>query len=150
VDVVHLDPAWLKTHYYYKIGVDACDFDWNYEGWGTPEEAFTEISRHGVKICLWINPYLPEGHPIYEEAKAKGYMCKSPDDGVARLEFGEPVGVVDFTNPDAKEWWKEHLRSLLRAGASVFKPDYGDRVSKEAMFANGKTGKEMHMKRRRK
>jgi alpha-D-xyloside xylohydrolase len=144
VDVVHLDPAWMKTHYYHKIGVDACDFDWNYEGWGQPEEAFAEIASHGVKICLWLNPYLPEGHPIYDEAKAKGYMLTTADGAVARLEFGEPVGVVDFTNPAAKEWWKDHLRQLARLGGSVFKPDYGDRVAEEAIFANGKSGKEMH------
>jgi alpha-D-xyloside xylohydrolase len=144
VDVVHLDPAWMKTHYYHKIGVDACDFDWNYEGWGQPEEAFAEIASHGVKICLWLNPYLPEGHPIYDEAKAKGYMLTTADGSVARLEFGEPVGVVDFTNPAAKEWWKDHLRHLARLGGSVFKPDYGDRVAENAIFANGKTGKEMH------
>jgi alpha-D-xyloside xylohydrolase len=144
VDVVHLDPAWMKTHYYYKIGVDACDFDWNYDGWGQPDEAFAEIAAHGVKICLWLNPYLPEGHPIYDEAKANGYMLKTADGGVARLEFGEPVGVVDFTNPAAKEWWKDHLRKLARLGGAVFKPDYGDRVAEEALFANGKTGKEMH------
>jgi alpha-D-xyloside xylohydrolase len=29
-------------------------------------------------------------------------------------------------------------------GAAVFKPDYGDRVPEDALFHNGKTGREMH------
>jgi len=54
------------------------------------------------------------------------------------------VGTVDFSNPAAKVWWKGHLKALVDEGASVFKPDYGDRVAEEAVFANGTTGKAMH------
>ena len=52
--------------------------------------------------------------------------------------------MVDFTNPKAKEWWKDHLRRQLRDGASVFKPDYGDRVPEDALFHNGRAGRELH------
>jgi alpha-D-xyloside xylohydrolase len=52
--------------------------------------------------------------------------------------------MVDFTNRAAKEWWKDHLKALLRDGASVFKPDYGERVPEDCIFHNGKSGAEMH------
>jgi alpha-D-xyloside xylohydrolase len=143
-DVVHLDPMWMKKHYYYEIGVDACDFVKNDVGFPDLSALFREYKEKGFNTCLWINPYIPEGTPIYEEASKKGYLLKSVNGGLARLEHGQPVGMVDFTNPKAAAWWKGHLSQLLDDGASVFKPDYGDRVPEDAIFHNGRTGREMH------
>ncbi|MGD2173825.1 MAG: glycoside hydrolase family 31 protein [Candidatus Brocadiaceae bacterium] len=143
-DVVHLDPKWMKTHYYPIIGVDACDFDWNEEDFPRPEEMFDSFAEDHLNVCLWINPYLPEGTELYAEAEQKGYLVKTPSGEPARNEYDQPVGITDFTNPEAKEWWKDHLKSLLRRGASVFKPDYGERVPIDCVFHNGKTGAEMH------
>ena len=143
-DVVHLDPHWMKTHYYFKIGVDACDFEWDTEDWPDHKRMLRQWHADGFDVCFWINPYIPEGTALYAEAKANGYLLKTAEGAVARLEHGEPVGTVDFSNPAAKTWWKGYLKALVDEGASVFKPDYGDRVAEEAVFANGKTGKEMH------
>jgi len=143
-DVIHLDPMWMNTHYYHAIGVDACDFVRNDIGYPDQPAMFAEFLSKGFNTCLWINPYIPEGSNVYEEAKKNGYLLLSTDGTIARLEHGNPVGMVDFTNPDAKEWWKGYLVKLLRDGASVLKPDYGDRIPETALFHNGRTGKEMH------
>ena len=143
-DVIHLDPLWMRTHYYYKIGVDACDFVWNEQGFPEHVAMLARYRALGFDVCFWINPYLPEGTPMYEEAAAHGYLLQSTRGGLARLDHGEPVGMIDFTNAAATAWWKEHLKALLRDGGSVLKPDYGDRVPEDALFANGRTGKEMH------
>ena len=143
-DVIHIDPFWMTTHYYPIIGVDACAFDWNEESFPNHKEMFQEFMDKGFSTCLWINPYLPEGTSIYDEAKEKGYLLKSTEGGIARLSHGNPVGMVDFTNPKAKEWWKDHLKSLLKDGASTLKPDYGDRVPENALAFDGRTGKELH------
>lgn len=143
-DVVHLDPHWMKTHYYFKIGVDACDFEWDTEDWPAHRQMLQQWRADGFDVCFWVNPYIPEGTALYAEAAANGYLLKTAGGAVARLEHGEPVGTVDFSNPAAKAWWKNHLKALVDEGASVFKPDYGDRVAEQAVFANGKTGKEMH------
>jgi len=143
-DVIHLDPLWMKTHYYYEVGVDACDFVRNEQGFGNLKTLFKEYADKGYNTCLWINPYLPENTPIYDEACEKDYLLKTLNGKIARLEHGNPVGTVDFSNPAALEWWKEYLRGLVKDGASVFKPDYGDRTPELARYHNGRTGKEMH------
>ncbi len=143
-DVMHFDPPWMKTHWYPIYGVDACDFDWNEEEFPDRESIFRELDGDNLAAGLWINPYLPEGTDIYEEAKKKDYLVKLPDGGVARAEGDSPVGALDFTNPAAKVWWQGHLKELLRAGARVFKPDYGERVPESAVFHDGRKGAEMH------
>ncbi|MFW6286986.1 MAG: glycoside hydrolase family 31 protein [Candidatus Sumerlaeota bacterium] len=144
-DVVHLDPKWMETHYYFKIGVDACDFHWNEEGFPNHRDMLQDFSEKGFATSFWINPYLPEGQDIYEEAKEKGFMLLTPEGEVARLEHGNPVGMIDFTNPKAREWWKGYLkRRILDEGGWVLKPDYGDRVPEDCLAHNGMTGKELH------
>jgi len=143
-DVIHLDPLWMKTHYYFRIGVDACDFVRNDENFPDLPGLWKKWRANGFKTCLWVNPYLPEGTAVYDYARESGYLLKSTKGGLARLSHGEPVGMIDFSNPEAKEWWKGQLKKQLRDGAAVLKPDYGDRVPEDALFANGKTGKELH------
>lgn len=143
-DVIHIDPLWMKTHYYFKIGVDACDFVRNEKDFPDLPALMRRWAEKGFRTCLWVNPYLPDGSPIYAEAAEKGYLLRSASGGFARLSHGEPVGMVDFSHAGAREWWKEKLRELLRDGASVIKPDYGDRVPEDAIFSDGRTGRELH------
>ena len=143
-DVIHLDPQWMQATYFDRLGVDACDFVWNEAAWPDHAQMLQQWRDDGISACLWVNPYLPEGTPIYEEARAGGYLLRSEFGRPARLEHGQPVGLVDFTNPDAAEWWKGKLKDLAAEGAAVFKPDYGDRVPEDALFFNGRSGREMH------
>ena len=143
-DVIHLDPLWMRTHYYFKIGVDACDFVKNEAAFPDLPELWKKWRKRGFRTCLWVNPYLPEGTEIYEYAKRNDFLLKSTRGGLARLSHGEAVGMVDFSNPGAREWWKGKLKEVLQQGAAVLKPDYGDRVPEDALFANGKTGRELH------
>ena len=143
-DVFNIDPTWMNKAYYNEIGVEVCHFDWNEADWGDAGKLFGEFSAQGFDLCLWINPYLAEGSQPYQEALEKGFLVRTLDGGIARLEFDLAAGIVDFTNPQAKYWWQIKLMNLLRQGAAAFKVDFGDRVPENALFHNGKTGLEMH------
>ena len=143
-DVINIDPTWMERGYYNDIGVEVCNFNWNAPDWGQPEALFDELKQQGFGICLWINPYFSEDSPAYAEASQKGYLVKTLMGGTARLEFDLAAGIIDLTHPEAKAWWQEKLADLVKKGAAVFKVDFGDRVPENALFANGKTGREMH------
>lgn len=71
-DVISLDPLWLKGRLLYLR--DSITFEWDEKRFPNPVEMIRKLGEKGIKICLWINPYLPLLFPIYKEAKSKGYL----------------------------------------------------------------------------
>ncbi|MGB9717895.1 MAG: alpha-xylosidase [Thermoproteota archaeon] len=138
-DVLHIDPSWMKPKHY-------CDFEWNEDAFPDPDDMFEKLREMGFKICLWEQPYVPNGTAMYKEGLEKGFFLKDRDGRVIHIPDFElcEVAIVDFTNPKAREWYKNKHSSLLRKGVSVFKCDMGEAVPEQAVFHNGKTGVEMH------
>jgi len=138
-DVIHIDPKWLKPGHY-------CDFEWNVEDFPKPKEMLNNLRRLGFKISLWIQPYVPKGTKMYEEGARRGYFVKRKDGTIYNIiDFvRKEVGIVDFTNPEARNWYKEKLKKIHEMGASVFKCDMGEAVPEDAMFYNGRSGIHMH------
>jgi alpha-D-xyloside xylohydrolase len=141
-DVVNLDPAWLKRRK--RLASNGCDFVWNDEDFPDPVGFVQGLSERGVKVCLWENPYIWKSTPLYEEGKRRGYLVRTPDGGLAQSIDNPAAGLPDLTNPRAYRWWQAQHRPLLRMGVATFKTDYAEGVPEDALFANGRTGKEMH------
>ncbi|MCX6127698.1 MAG: hypothetical protein NTX25_01380 [Proteobacteria bacterium] len=127
-DLIHLDPPWMKHHYYQTLNTDACDFDWNEQAFPDRRAFFSRLKVKGIAVSLWVNPYIPEGGVLYEFAARKGYLVRSLRGGLARLEFGQTVGIVDFTLEAARTWWKGLIKEILLDGAATVKTDYADEV----------------------
>jgi alpha-D-xyloside xylohydrolase len=141
-DVVNLDPRWLKgMRKRYDLG---CDFVWNDDDF--PDEAgFVRwLADRGVKLCLWENPYIWKDTPMYEEGREHGYLVRTRDGELARPLDNPAAAMADFTNPRAARWWQDKHRPHLRKGVATFKSDFGEAVPEDALFANGKTGRQMH------
>lgn len=138
-DVIHIDPMWLRLGHY-------CDLEWNLENFPHPREMLEKLKRMGFRVSLWIQPYIPKDTKMYEEGAKKGYFIKRKNGTVYNIvDFvHKEVGIVDFTNPKAKEWYKRKLKRLHEMGVSVFKCDMGEAIPEDAVFYNGRTGIEMH------
>ena len=141
-DVVTLDSAWLKERR--RFGTPGCDFAWNHDDFPNPVAMIKEWGERGVKVCLWENPYIWKGTPLYEEGERRGYLVRMPDGTAAQVADNPGTGLPDLTNPRAYRWWQAQHRRLLRMGVATFKTDYAESVPEDAVFANGQSGHEMH------
>jgi alpha-D-xyloside xylohydrolase len=138
VSVVHFDCYWMKERHW-------CDFEWDKKAFPEPEKMLEQLKARGLKICLWINPYISELSSIFDEGVAQGYFLKRQDGSVYQIDWWQPgIAFVDFTNPEACDWYREKLRSLLLMGVDSFKTDFGESVPEDALFFNGQSGKKMH------
>lgn len=145
-DFLHID-QWFTKQWYHDFWVDCCDFEWNEITFANAKEELSLYRENGVKFSTWINPYLPSGTKLYETALKNDWLVKTTRNQVAnvvRKNFDSPIGWIDFTNPNARQFYKENLKIFLEKGILTLKPDYGDRLPENAVFANGKTGLDMH------
>ncbi|GAB7127829.1 alpha-xylosidase [Silvimonas sp. JCM 19000] len=136
--VFHFDCFWMKAFHW-------CDFEWNRETFPDPVGMLARLKARGLKICVWINPYIAQPSPLFAEGKAKGYLLQQPDGDVWQWNRWQPgQGIVDFTNPDACEWYAGHLRRLLDMGVDCFKTDFGERIPTDVVYHDGSDPQKMH------
>ena len=139
-DVVHLDPYWMRRGH-------ECDFEWDREAFPDPEEMIENLHEDGFHLCLWENPYVAVGTDAFEHTRDAGYLVSDRTGNpyvLDRLSIStHRAGIIDFTNPDAAEWYKQQHRRLLEMGVDVFKTDFGEYLPRDAILANGKNGETM-------
>lgn len=110
-----------------------------------------EAHAAGMRMVLWVSPWMvhePSSKQVYEEAAAAGYLIKDRNGSVYLHRLGNSPGFVgsciDFTNPEAVKWWQGHIKRLVGLGFDGFKTDFGEQVPDDAVFYDGRTGREVH------
>ncbi|MDZ7261001.1 MAG: alpha-xylosidase [candidate division KSB1 bacterium] len=138
-DVVHLDPNWMRPKHY-------CDFQWDEAAFPEHAEMIQKLHEQGFKLSLWEQPYVPATTEMFQEGKDRGYFVKDKN-GEVYLQAvfdNNPSAFVDFTNPEACQWYKEKHKKLLAEGVNAFKTDMGEAIPEDAVFWNGMSGAEGH------
>src|SRR5690606_25742023 len=54
------------------------------------------------------------------------------------------MGLVDFTNPDARRWFADKLTALTEQGVDCFKTDFGERIPTDVVWHDGSDPQRMH------
>ena len=113
--VFHFDCFWMREN-------EWCGFEWDREMFPDVEGMLARMHEKGLKICVWINPYLGQKAAAFEEAAQKGYLLKKPDGDIWQWDLWQAgLAVIDFTNPEATEWYKEKLRGLMRRASTALR-----------------------------
>lgn len=138
LSVFHYDCFWMK-------GFRWCDLEFDKDMFHNPGEMLARIKEKGVRICLWINPYVSQLSGLFPEGAEKGYFLKKPNGDVWQWDLWQPgMAVVDFTNPAACDWYGQKLEALLDLGVDCFKTDFGERIPTDVVYFNGADPIRMH------
>ena len=137
--VFHFDCYWMEAF-------EWCNFKWDPNVTTDPKSMLQRYHDKGLKICVWINPYIGQKSCLFEEGREKGYLLKRTDGSVWQTDLWQPgMGLVDFTNPDACAWYQSKLKTLLDMGVDCFKTDFGERVPvKDIVYFDGSDPVKMH------
>ncbi len=125
--VFHFDCFWMREF-------EWCNFMWDPEVFPDPEGMLARLHDLGLKVSVWINPYIAQLSPLFAEAARDGYLLKKPDGSPWQTDLWQPgMGIVDFTNPDACRWFAAHIRRLAGMGVDSIKTDFGERIPTEGV-----------------
>jgi len=131
LSVFHFDCFWMK-------GFNWTDFIWDKETFPDSAGMLSRIKSKGIKICVWINPYIAQRSAIFNEGKQAGYFLKKCDGSVYQTDQWQAgMAIVDFSNPDAAKWYTGYLEKLLDMGVDCFKTDFGERIPDDAVYFDG-------------
>ncbi len=131
----HFDCFWMKEF-------EWCNFQWDDRVFSNPQKLLQNIHDRGIKTCVWINPYIGQKSPLFDEGFENDYFVKTGDGDVWQWDnWQASMGLVDFTNPKAKEWFQSYLEKLCDMGVDSFKTDFGERIPVEDIFYGAKAVK---------
>ncbi len=138
ISVFHFDCFWMRE-------LTWTSFLWDERNFPDPAGLLQRIKDKGIKICLWINPYIAESSILFEDAAKQGYLLKNQEGDTFQADFWQPgIGLVDFTNPAARDWYTGHLKRLLDMGVDAFKTDFGERIPTDVVYYDGSDPERMH------
>lgn len=110
----HYDCYWMREFHW-------CDFEWD-------KRFFSDIESTLKRL--------------HED---KGYLVRKPNGEVWQTDFWQAgMGLVDFTNPAAREWFKDKVKALLNQGVDAIKTDFGERIPRDVVWYDGSPKLSMH------
>lgn len=105
---------------YTSVNGKRCVFTWNTERFKDPKAYFEAMNARGAQNVPNIKPGVLDVHPDFEEYERKGVFVRDSqkEDSPAKGMWWGGVGAFwDFTNPVAREIWKENVvNSLVAVG----------------------------------
>ncbi len=136
VSVLHIDCFWMKEF-------EWTSFVWDRERFPDPAGMLRHLHEKGIRVCLWINPYIAQKSPLFKEGFDGNYFVNTGDGSVWQTDMWQPgMALVDFTNPVARGWYQKYVDDLLKMGVDCLKTDFGERIPTADPFYGTRAAKE--------
>ena len=89
-------------------------FHWNKDKIKDPNELSNYFKNKGLNIMPNVKPAFLDDHPMYEMIANNGWFLHYKDGSPAKFPFwGGNASYLDFTNPDAYDFWKKCIKEIL-------------------------------------
>jgi len=138
LQVFHFDCFWMREQ-------EWCNFEWDARQFPDPKGMLGRLKEKGLELCVWINPYVGQRSKLFDIGKDKGYFIKKRDGSVFQADLWQPgLAIVDFTNPEAVEWYCGLLKRLFEMGIRNIKTDFGERIPTDVVYHSGQDPQKMH------
>lgn len=138
LSVFHFDCFWMREYQW-------CDFEWDPDVFPDPDGMLARLKAKGLRVSAWINPYIAQKSPLFDEAAALGHLVRRPDGDIWQWDLWQAgMGLVDFTSPAARDWYAGKLKPLLDQGVDCFKTDFGERIPTDVVWHDGADPERMH------
>ncbi|AEJ18893.1 alpha-xylosidase [Gracilinema caldarium] len=136
--VFHFDCFWMREYQW-------IDLQWDNRTFPDPKGMLHRLKQQGLSICVWINPYVAQRSPLFDEAVQHNFLLKKPNGDIWQTDMWQAgMGIIDFTNPAATQWFQEKLSSLIDMGVDCFKTDFGERIPTDVVYFDGSDPIKMH------
>ena len=118
LSVFHFDCFWMKEFHW-------VDFEWDQRVFPDPVGMLSRLKERGLRICLWINPYVAQLSRLFDEAAQSGFLLKRADGAMYSSSIYQTdlwqsgMGIVDFTNPAAAPVVWRSLAQTARHGSGL-------------------------------
>lgn len=93
------------------------------------KEQIAQLKARNIRFMNYLNPYLVNDGDLYQIGKEKGYFATKNDGSDYLVDFGEfYCGVVDLTNPEAYQWFKDEVikKYSIDIGVDGWMADFGE------------------------
>ena len=156
---VKISGVWLQDYVGLRHAFDGDRLVWNwvldksyYPNW----DGMVNIWKSsGIRVLTYINPFFSNPvnftanieRNLYQEGIANKYFVSAPTGGPYLLRSGSiEFCMVDFTNPEARIWMKNIIKTELLKGtkASGWMADFGEYLPFDAILFNGESGAKHH------
>lgn len=127
-DVIHLDTGWFETDW-------RSDFKFAPSRFKDPADMISDLKEDGFHISLWQLPYFVPKNELFDEIVKNGYAVT---DGKGDIPYEDAV--IDFSNPEAVQWYQDKIAGLLDLGVGAIKVDFGEAAPLNGLYESGRTG----------
>lgn len=138
LSVFHFDCFWMREF-------EWCGFEWDRRMFPDPAAMIARLKQKGLRICVWVNPYVGQRASCFRDLMEKGFLLKNRDGSVFQTDMWQPgLAMIDFTDPGARKWFADRIQELAALGVDAVKTDFGERIPTDVVWHDGSDPFRMH------